>query len=87
VEHRAHQRDGEVGLEVAVVIPAECGDAIAGTDTEGVERAGQAARPMQALGVGGAVEGVVGAAAHDRSVAEERLRPRAMAVTVRGSPW
>jgi hypothetical protein len=75
VEHRAHQRDGEVGLEMAVVIPAEGRDAIAGADAEGVKRPGKAAGALQALGVRGAVDGVVGAAAHDRAITEECLCP------------
>ena len=42
VQHRAEQRHGEVGLEVAVVVPAERGDAVAGADAERAERAREA---------------------------------------------
>ena len=43
VEHAAHERDGEVGLEVRAVIPAERGDAVAGDDAEVEEDAGRGA--------------------------------------------
>ncbi len=44
VQHAAHQRDAEVGLEVRTVVPAERGDAVAGLDAEIEQRAGEAAR-------------------------------------------
>ena len=56
VEHRAEQRDGEVGLEMAVVVPAERGDAVAGADAERLERGGEPAGATQDLAVSGAVE-------------------------------
>ena len=49
VQHRAQQRHGEVGLEVAVVVPAERGDPVARADAERAERAGEPVRAAQAL--------------------------------------
>ena len=50
VEHRAHAGDGEVELEMAVVVPREGGDAVAGPHAEAVERRGEPrrARPGRA---------------------------------------
>ena len=78
------QRDGKVGLEMAVVIPAKGRDAIAGADAEGVECAGKAAGPMQRLGVRGAVEGAVGRRLTIGRLPKSVSARRAMAVMVRG---
>src|SRR6266540_7344020 len=60
---------------MAVVIPAEGGDAIARADAERLEGGSESPRAAQALGVGRAVERAVRAAAHDGPVAVQRLRP------------
>ena len=51
VQHRSHAGDGEVRLEVLLVVPAERGHAIAGDDPERAQRAGQAVDPLRHRGV------------------------------------
>ena len=59
VEDTAHQRDAEVRLEMLVVVPAERGHPIAGTDAETLQRAGQAPRAGGEIGVGVPVDRLV----------------------------
>ena len=65
VEHAAHQRDAEVGFEVRTVVPAERRDAVAGLDAESMQRAGEAPRADREVGVGVAMDRLVGSARHD----------------------
>src|SRR6185312_9213355 len=61
VEDGAHAGGGEVELEMAVGVPAEGGDAVAGVDAEVFEGAGEAVDARAEVGVGVAVETVFGA--------------------------
>ena len=56
MEHRAHRRDGEVGLEVLLRIPAEGADAIAGPHAEAREPGGEPLRPLSHLAEAGAAD-------------------------------
>ena len=47
VQHRAHARDGEVQLEVAVRVPAEARDAVARPDAEPVQGVRQLRRALR----------------------------------------
>ena len=60
VEHAAHQRDAEVGLEVRAVVPAERGDAVAGRDAEIEQDPGEAAGAVGEVGAGVAADRLVG---------------------------
>ena len=54
VHDRAHRRDGVVGFEVLLSVPAEGSDAIAGADAETLERTGEAANAIAHFAEGGA---------------------------------
>ena len=41
VQHRAHRRDGQIGLQVLLGVPQEGADAVAGTDAQTGQRAGE----------------------------------------------
>ena len=83
VEHRAHERDGEIGLEVAVVVPAESGDAVAGADAEGgsAPASRRARRGTRRRCCDGRA---VGAPAHIGRLPKSVSARRAMVVRVRG---
>ena len=49
VEHRAHQRDREVELEMLGLIPEQCGDSIAGLDAQAGEPGGEPAGTLRAF--------------------------------------
>jgi hypothetical protein len=71
VEHRPHGRDGEVRLEVLLVVPAQRRDAVPGPDAEPRERRGQTAATIDDVAVGGARERPVGAPRDDLARREE----------------
>ena len=52
VDDAAHAGDGVVQLEVALAVPGEGGDAVAGLDAEGLEGAGEAAGAALDVAVG-----------------------------------
>src|SRR5260221_13912658 len=56
MQHGAHAGDGVVELEVAVVVPAERRHAVALTDSEALQSAGQLIDPGDHLAIGGAVD-------------------------------
>ena len=70
VEHRAHQRDREVQLEMLGLVPEQRGDAIAGIDAETGQARRKPSRPLRARPDLGAP---------DRAVAQARdhFTPRA----------
>ena len=52
VKDRAHARDGEVGLQVFLVVPGEGADPVARLDAEALERVGELGAALRDLGVG-----------------------------------
>ena len=52
LQHRAHHRDGEVAFVVAVAVPVQHRDHVAGLDAEIGQRAGQPPQPVAELPVG-----------------------------------
>ena len=60
VQHRAHRRHREVGLEVLLAVPAERADAIAVLDAERGERVGEPGRVRADLGEGRAARARLG---------------------------
>ena len=70
VHHRAAQRHGEVELQVAVLVPAERRDAVAGLDAERCEGVRELARAAREVGVAVAVDAAVGEAADELVVRE-----------------
>ena len=71
VEHAAHARDREVGLEVLLGVPREGGDPITGVHAQAAQRGGEPVDVVRHLGEGRAparlaLEG------HDLAVAEDR---------------
>ena len=76
VTDRAHAGDAVVQLEVAMVVPRERGDALAGPDAESVlQGAGQLLRALAERGIGGPVHRRIRRARHhlDRAVALGRM--------------
>ena len=73
VEDAAGERHGEIGLEMLRMVPPERGDAIAGSDAEAAQRAGQAARAVGEITEGAALERAIGEPGHDLAAAEQRL--------------
>ena len=74
VEHAAHERDAEVGLEVRAVVPAEGGDAVAGRDAEIEQDPREASGAVGEFGAGIAPDALVGGPPDDFLAAEERFR-------------
>ena len=78
VQHRAHGRDGQIGLEVLGVVPHEGADALVAGDAQGAQRIGQpgdtgaqlAVRQPAAAVVGGGHH--LGVPVHRRAVAGDR---------------
>ncbi len=62
VEDAAHERDGEIGLEVCAVVPGESGDAVARSDAEVDQDAREAAGAIGEVAHGVAVNRLVGEA-------------------------
>ena len=73
VEDEAAGRDAEVRLDVLVVVPAERRDAVAALEAERLEPHGERAGAPGHLGVGVAVEALVGQARDDLGAPEVRL--------------
>src|SRR5262245_52007299 len=65
VENGAGYRDGEVRLEMLMMIPSERGDAVAGTDAVAPERVNIAADADAEVAVGVAMKRTIGTAGHD----------------------
>ena len=57
MEHRAEQRNGEVCLEMPVVVPAQGGDAVAGAHAERLERGGEPPGAAENLAISRPVDG------------------------------
>ena len=71
VEDRAHGRDGEVRLQVLLVVPGERAHAIAGDDPEPAQRAGETVHTLRHLGIAG-VPGLLALERDDLAVREHR---------------
>ncbi len=74
VDDRFHPRHGVVELEVAVPVPGERADALAGHDAEAAEGAREPARPGVGVAVRVAVNGSFDRARHDFGVAVAAVR-------------
>src|SRR5439155_26532465 len=72
MEHRAHRRDGKVGLEVRLRVPAEGADAIAGAHAEARQPGGEPLRPLSHLAEAGAAD-VIALAGHHLAPAVDPL--------------
>ena len=90
VEHTAHEWNAEVRLEMLVVVPAERGDPVAGTDPEALKGGGQPPGAIGEVSVAVAVERAVVAAGDDLAprkdllgAAEDRRQLRPMAARER----
>ena len=59
MQDRAHAGHGVIELEVAVVVPGQGGDSIAGLDAELFQGAGKAVDAWHHLPVGGAVNALI----------------------------
>ena len=57
VEHRAHRRDGKVGLEVLGVVPTEGGDPLITVDPDAPKGVGEAPGVRRDVGIRGAFQG------------------------------
>jgi hypothetical protein len=55
VQHRVDSRRAEVGLDVAIVVPGDGADTLAGLDAEIEQGAGEPADPLRVVRVGVAV--------------------------------
>ena len=77
VQHGAHRRDRAVRFEVARVVPAERGHAVAALHAEPLERGGEARGAREHFAVRRAVEGAVRAARDDLGVTVKCVRARA----------
>jgi hypothetical protein len=75
VHHRAHGRDGEVGLEVLLVVPHERADAVALLDTERRQRTGEPGGAGSHLGVRRAPRRVALPGRHDGVGVDRRAVP------------
>ena len=73
VADRAEAGHAEVDLDVAVGVPRERGDAVAGADAEGLQCIGEALRAGVDLRVVGAMDRPLDAAADDLLVPEHAL--------------
>ena len=71
VEHRAHRRDREVGLEVLDVVPLEGRDPLVAGDAEPTEPVGQLGGAATQLGVRPGAD-AVGGGGHDLGVGMDR---------------
>ena len=56
MEHRAHGRNGQIGLQVGLVVPQERADPVRVADAQTAEGLGQLLGPAGHLGVGGATD-------------------------------
>ena len=74
VQDEPGARDPEVRLEVLVVVPAQCGDPVAGLEAQLLQGDGELLGPPGHVRVRVAVEALVGEPRDDLLVAEERLR-------------
>ena len=74
VQHGAHERRREVGLEMAVRVPGERPHAVTLADTERLERAGQPPGALGEIGVGGSHEADAGNTRGQRLLREEAAR-------------
>ena len=70
VQDAPGQRDGEVGLQVAGVVPAQRGDAVTGLQAQAHQRVGQLLHPLVELPVGRALDRLVGPSGDDLDVGE-----------------
>src|SRR5262249_39913346 len=75
VQHGATERDPEIGLQVAAVVPGERGDPIAGLHAQTAERVGELLRAAVELAVGAALDRTVRPAPDDLGLAEVPARP------------
>ena len=75
MEHAANERDGEIGLEVRAVIPAERRHAVAGDDAEVDEGAGEAPGPVSEVAHRVAMNRFVREARDDLLAAVESFSP------------
>ena len=80
VEHGAHRRDGEVGLEVLGMVPTEGGDPLITVDPDAPKGVGETPGVRGDFGVGGAFQGEMPGG---RVVRRQRLHHR---VTMDGLP-
>src|SRR5262249_24032190 len=74
VQHRARQRDAEVGLEVLIMIPAERGDAVTRLDASLLERTGKAAGSDREVADGVPMQRLVRAPRDDLTSREHSFR-------------